>query len=124
VTPSRTFPAAPDSVAEARRFVDEVLVETSLDSLQRAELIVSELAANCVEHAGTAFTVGLAVDHRTVRGEVTDTGGGLPTPRIRDPRRLRGRGLLIVESLSDEWGTMRTAAAGKTVWFVLAGGVS
>jgi len=107
------------SVAGARRFAEESLAEWTDDTVHRVDLIVSELASNCVEHARTEFTLCL---HRTddgLRGEITDGGAGLPTLRHPDTRRIKGRGLLIVEALSDAWGSVSVPGNGKTVWFTL-----
>jgi hypothetical protein len=40
--------------------------------------------------------------------------------RSPGPEEPSGRGLQIVNMLSQDWGVEQRAAAGKTVWFVVA----
>ncbi len=48
---------------------------------------------------------------------VTDQEDGTPALQSPDPNEPHGRGLRIVEALSDEWGISSNAIAGKSVWF-------
>jgi hypothetical protein len=53
-----------------------------------------------------------------IRVEVDDPSATAPTVRHPGPNDPWGRGLLLVDALSDRWGTdLRTD--GKTVWFEL-----
>ena len=53
-----------------------------------------------------------------MRVEVADLGGGEPELLSPTTSELHGRGLQIVEELSDEWGiTERAGDRGKTVWY-------
>ncbi|MCU1466077.1 MAG: hypothetical protein JWM72_2005 [Actinomycetia bacterium] len=117
---SRTFPNAPASVAAARRYVlDAIGSQTPLVS-EATAIVVSELATNCVRHAGTAFTVDIETTPLELRVEVTDTGSGVPIVRSPDASELSGRGLRLVRELSDDWGvTAADGDAGKSVWFTL-----
>jgi anti-sigma regulatory factor (Ser/Thr protein kinase) len=117
VTDTRRFDCRPEAVPAARRFVRDVLADHEPEVAQAAELMISELATNCVLHAHTDFE--LAIDSRgDVRVEVRDTGGGRPVVLSPHPRQLSGRGLQIVAAMSDSWGIIRDPA-GKTVWFTL-----
>jgi two-component sensor histidine kinase len=122
MSPRRRFPAAPASVGDARRFVLEQLPGESEDVRERIELMVSELAANCVVHAATGFEVSLTRSTRDLRVEVTDAAEGNPSVQWPDPRQPKGRGLQIVSALADRWGVRPSpdGAPGKTVWFTLA----
>ena len=53
----RAFENSPDVVADARRFVTERLGEISAERARIVELMVSELATNCVRHTTSDFTV-------------------------------------------------------------------
>jgi anti-sigma regulatory factor (Ser/Thr protein kinase) len=117
VTTSQTFSCRPEAVTAARRFVRDVLVDQPLEIVQAAELMASELATNCVRHARTDFELVIRSQGQ-IRIEVRDTGEGRPTPLTPAPRELSGRGLLIVEAMSDAWGVI-PASSGKTVWFTL-----
>jgi anti-sigma regulatory factor (Ser/Thr protein kinase) len=119
VISTRTFPCHPDSVARARRFVREIFASEPQATLDAAELMVSELATNGVQHARTEFDVTVHRSPGEIRVEVRDRGRGKPAVQFSGPTEPTGRGLLIVESLSDSWGVV-PALSGKTVWFSLA----
>jgi anti-sigma regulatory factor (Ser/Thr protein kinase) len=119
MTESRSFPRQPESVAAARRFAKQALRGITSDVLESVELMVSELATNCVRHTNTAFDLTIARVQNRIRVEVTDRAGGTPTMRSPGPEDPHGRGLQIVNLLSDAWGVERRATTGKTVWFTL-----
>ncbi|MFJ5308157.1 ATP-binding protein [Streptomyces sp. NPDC088350] len=81
--------------------------------------IVGELAANAVMHAkgvGEFFEVGLRRRDGVLIVEVSDSHQWqMPEKRDADPEDVNGRGLVIVECLSDNWG-VRPREFGKTVW--------
>ena len=116
----RTFPAIPQSVHAARRFATDTLADSPEQALEAVELMVSELATNCIRHERMSFYVTISRAPREVRVEVTDSGSGMPTIRSPGPNDPSGRGLQIVDMLSDEWGIEPEVPAGKTVWFSLA----
>lgn len=101
---------------KARRWVVARCGDLELD-LTGADLplLVSELVTNACIHGGDPVTVRLAVGPTTVRIEVEDSYPGRPEVRHPDEREERGRGMLIVDSLSHGWGTENTAT-GKVVW--------
>jgi anti-sigma regulatory factor (Ser/Thr protein kinase) len=81
-------------------------------------LCVSEVVTNAVLHARSAPTMTVAIEGPRVRVEVRD---GDPTPPVRRRRSLlasTGRGLLLLDDLTDRWGTS-PVGAGKVVWFEL-----
>ena len=115
-----TLPADPTSVSAARRFVADQTDDLPMWAQEALSVCVSELATNSVKHAGTPFTLRVVRTPSEVRVEVTDHDAALP--RVRNPSTtdLRGRGLQIVEALSDDWGTEQAdPPPGKTVWFVV-----
>lgn len=119
---ARRFPADCVSVREARRFLLGHLRGDGHEDLGPFALMLSELATNAVQHADTAFEVGITVSEetegRTVEVRVTDEAPGFPVPQQPPPDRPRGRGLRIVESLADAWGIeVQHGRPGKTVWF-------
>ncbi|MFL5863351.1 MAG: ATP-binding protein [Solirubrobacteraceae bacterium] len=115
----RTFPAAPQSVRAARRFTTDTLSSTAAATVEAAELMVSELATNCIRHEGTSFRVTILGSTREIRIEVTDSGSGTPAMRSPGPDEPNGRGLQIVNMLSASWGVEAERPAGKTVWFTM-----
>jgi serine/threonine-protein kinase RsbW len=120
VNQQRRFPHTLISVTEARRFVLGALSDVPTPSREEIAVMVSELATNALRHGETAFTVCVEQTPHTVRIEVTDGGQGRPAVRSPGPSEPSGRGLRIVESLSDTWGVTSDGGAGKTVWFTLA----
>lgn len=118
MTRIRRFRCQPESVPAARRFVREVLRDQPRDILEAVELMATELATNCVQHARTPFKLTIHDTQGQVRIEVRDTGQGRPVPRSPTPRERTGRGLRIVEAMSDSWGIDDSSGA-KTVWFTV-----
>ena len=90
------------------------------DMVNDVAVMVSELVTNAFVHTGTSFAVTIDRRDDLVYVEVTDAGSGLPTRRSPGETESHGRGLAIVEELSDQWGTIHTAGeVGKAVWFTL-----
>jgi len=115
---------SPDVTApgSARRAVRELNGAIGKGQLQDVELMVSELVTNAVEHGIPNGHVPLLLEvdagPRGVRVRVTDEGDGFEPhlPELGSDTR-RGRGLLIVDQLSDRWGVSN--GSGTTVWFEL-----
>ncbi len=106
----------PKSVSEARRFVVNQAYDLPRALRDALELCVSELAANCVLHAASTFSVTVT-RAAGIRIEVTDGGPGAVQLREVNVKDVRGRGLRIVEALADAWGVLPAAPPpGKTVW--------
>ena len=87
VNHSRVFAARPDSIRQARTFVEAALAGIELPALQSIVLMVSELATNSVRHAGSEFTVDISSAGDAVRVVITDRGSG----RAADARTLARR---------------------------------
>ncbi|WP_214107223.1 ATP-binding protein [Acrocarpospora catenulata] len=124
--PTRTaeclLPAVGSSVRGARALVHRELARWGADALvDDCAVIVSELVTNVVRHAGTAFALRLCSNGRWVYGEIFDTGDGVPRQRDPGPDATDGRGLMIVSTLSDDWG-VASSLRGKIVWFILGTG--
>ncbi len=114
--------------AQARTFTHRTLCHWSLDHVSDdAVVVVTELAANAVTHAvpqapdGEAdvwLALCLEADH--LMCAVTDPSDRPPVyPRATDSLEENGRGLCIVEAVSEDWGWVRRSPAGKTVWALL-----
>jgi anti-sigma regulatory factor (Ser/Thr protein kinase) len=115
----RTFPAIPQSVHAARRFAIDTLSDAPSSTLEAVELMVSELATNCIRHERTSFHITILGSSQEIRVEVTDSGTGTPRMRSPGPDEPSGRGLQIVEMLSASWGVQVERPSGKTVWFTV-----
>ncbi len=117
----RQFSGEVDSPAAARHFVRGLLRDQPEGIVEAVELMTSELATNSVRHAHSGFELVLDDSREQIRVEVSDTGRGQPLLRSPTIRERSGRGLRIVQALSDAWGSV-PSANGKTVWFTLPTG--
>jgi anti-sigma regulatory factor (Ser/Thr protein kinase) len=107
----------PTSVADARRFVIEVLEGAGIvDEAWTATQVVSELATNAIVHADTDFVVRVSIGTTALRIAVTDYRPFVTlVERPFSATETTGRGLRLVDTLSCSWG-VHTAETSKTVW--------
>jgi anti-sigma regulatory factor (Ser/Thr protein kinase) len=121
MTSNRKFPNDPQAVRAARKFAINELPGYAPELLDVVELLVSELAGNCVRHTSSNFEVRVSRDRRKIRVAVADRGAGKPVVQRVDTSAVAGRGLALVETLSSSWGvrTSRLPGGGKAVWFEL-----
>lgn len=113
------LPVTVSSESQARHFVLRHLADHDLSYLtDDVQLVVSELATNALVHARTPFTVSLRALDRSVLLTVRD--GAMSGPMVVAPRNLDlgGRGMMIVQGLSRDWGVSVDAGGGKSVWAV------
>jgi anti-sigma regulatory factor (Ser/Thr protein kinase) len=117
----RALPADATAPRQARALLEAVVTEWGVDGdlHEDAAMVVTELVANAVDHAGTPSTVILGLDERGLYLAVRDGRPG-PAPRARpvDPAAPRGRGLQMIDALAASWG-VTVHEDGKTVWAVL-----
>ena len=113
---SLTFPAELQSVGAARRFLRATLREWNSDAYDyAAPLVLTELATNATLHARTPYTVLLRLERSLLVVEVLDSSPRLPLARHYATDSATGRGITLVDSFSDTWGTTETPD-GKVVW--------
>ena len=116
---SRSFAPSQQSVGAARRFVSEHITDLTPEAQDAVVLMVSEIATNALIHAGSGFQLTVDRTQARLRVSVTDLGPGVPSLQSPPSRQPHGRGLRIVEQLSDQGGTSESPKTGKTVWFQL-----
>jgi anti-sigma regulatory factor (Ser/Thr protein kinase) len=116
---SRRFPAEARAVGAARKWIGEVATATGHGSdIATLRLLVTELATNAIRYAdGGGFTVRFDAEAHLLVA-VCDPSSKLPRIRKATTEDTGGRGLAIVESMSDAWGA-QVHADGKCVWFWL-----
>jgi anti-sigma regulatory factor (Ser/Thr protein kinase) len=118
----RRFPlaAGPRAAGDARRCVEDAIgawrVPVDADS---AVLLTSELVTNALTHSSGTVVLDISCSFGLLRVEVHDTSGSVPVQADPADDGETGRGLLLVETLSAEWGFYRTNL-GKAVYFVLS----
>ena len=78
-------------------------------------LLVSELVTNAVRHASAPIDLEIEVDRDEVVVAVRDGSEVPPLPREAGVEAEGGRGMLLVDLLTDEHG-VRPQPPGKTVW--------
>ena len=109
------FGPSVDQVVAARHFASRVVADAGLGhTIHDVALATGELAANAAEHARTPFRVVVVLDG-CVRIEVTDGSAALPFKPDVDEYAERGRGMALVELVSERWGVDRMPD-GKRVW--------
>jgi two-component sensor histidine kinase len=118
----------------ARRHTEAALHAWQLDpdTVQTAELLVSELITNAI-HAGnpdhqpsanTSHVEWISLTLHLMAGrlviEVFDNDPNPPVLTHPADDDESGRGLMLVQALSKEWGHHFPPAGGKTVYFILS----
>jgi hypothetical protein len=112
----RTYPFSRQAPATARHFTVATLCEWGLaDVVDDAALVVTELAANAIVHAGSGFTVILSARGNVLRIAVRD-GCPLPAEGQAALMPIPLHGLGAVDALAVRWGVESLGKAGKTVW--------
>ena len=120
MTSRRRFGPSKESISAARRFVTRIISDAPVEVRESVAVMVSELSTNALVHAASGFDVVVDRSGETVLVAVTDWGGGAPELRSPKSTEPHGRGLRIVEALSDEWGIVSTSGGvKKTIWFRL-----
>jgi anti-sigma regulatory factor (Ser/Thr protein kinase) len=118
------LPATLRSAATARAVIRALLLGWGLKPIvDDAELVVSELVSNAVEHAPGSDTYELEVVRRGtgVRIYLADGSSIKPVVAKLAHDRPRGRGMRIVEALTSSWGS-DNHDGGKRVWVDLEAG--
>ncbi|KOT92805.1 PAS/PAC sensor protein [Streptomyces rimosus subsp. pseudoverticillatus] len=103
------------AVAEIRRLVGERLATWGMEEAAfTMELVVSELVTNAIRYATTPIHLRL-IKEECLICEVSD--GSSTAPHLRRARLSDegGRGLFLVDQLTQRWGT-RYSPRGKTIW--------
>ncbi|MBU2668390.1 ATP-binding protein [Actinoplanes bogorensis] len=110
----------PDSPALARNLVTEACGAWGMpaDVLYPARLVMSELAANAMEHAATPFSAMVVRRGDGLHLVVSDCEPRLPQLVDQSAGEflyVRGQGLRTVQAASSAWGSLPTRD-GKMVW--------
>lgn len=108
--------AGPTSAAEARAAVAACCERLGLDELSEdVVLVVSEMVTNAVRHASPPVGLEIEAGDDAVVVVVCDGTPQPPVAREADLDAEGGRGMLLVDLLSDEHG-VREQPPGKAVW--------
>ncbi|MFI9833070.1 SpoIIE family protein phosphatase [Streptomyces sp. NPDC051913] len=119
-------PGDPEALAEARHMIRAaVRAWGSGERADEIELVADEMITNALMHTEGSAIVTLRVlagPERRLRVEVEDSSSALPRRREAGESGVSGRGLLLVDLLTDVWG-VEARGGGKCVWceFVVPG---
>jgi anti-sigma regulatory factor (Ser/Thr protein kinase) len=106
----------PGGPAQARAAVTAHAERLGLGELaDDVVLLVSELVTNAIRHAVAPIDLEIEVDDDEVVVAVRDGSAVPPAPRDAGVEAEGGRGMLLVDLLTDEHG-VRAQPPGKTVW--------
>ena len=113
--------AGPAAAGDARRRVRAAICAWGIPvDPSVAALLTSELVTNAITHeTGETITLVITFICGQLRVDVRDTSCAWPAPADAPVDVETGRGLMLVASLSTDWGFYRTAE-GKAVYFTLA----
>ena len=116
----------PIEVGRARELARQVLPGWGLgEHIGLAELIVSELATNAVRHGDEPIEIVLSYVSGDLWTEVHDRGAGRPIRRQAAADEEQGRGLELLDGLTELYGGARGVAddrdgPGKTVYVAVS----
>jgi anti-sigma regulatory factor (Ser/Thr protein kinase) len=114
------LPAGPVAAAAARHCVRTAIESWAVPADPYvAALLTSELVTNAFRYSGPSVRLFVTCSCGHLRVYVHDTSPELPAPLAAPADAEDGRGLMLVDTLSTEWGCYRTSA-GKVVYFTLA----
>lgn len=125
-TPSAQLllPSTSSSAAVAREWARRSgCAEHTLSLHDDVLLLISELITNSVLHGGPPIVLALECDEQVLRVRVRDGSTTMPpgaTPS--DPDDESGRGISLVDLLTDTWGVQPVEdehGPGKEIWFEL-----
>ncbi|MEV7891528.1 SpoIIE family protein phosphatase, partial [Streptomyces sp. NPDC088357] len=108
----------PQAVGHARRFTRRTMRTwgVSGDALDTVLLVVSELVTNALVHTDGRVRLELILVNHRLRVAVADSSPRTPARATRIGwEATGGRGILLVEAVSDAWGTL-PVSGGKQVW--------
>ncbi|MGP4043564.1 SpoIIE family protein phosphatase [Streptomyces sp. 2A115] len=112
-------PGDPEALTESRHMIRTAVgAWGARERVDEIELVADELITNALMHTEGSAVVTLRVltgSHRRLRVEVEDASSALPRRREAGESGVSGRGLLLVDSLADQWG-VEARGGGKCVW--------
>ncbi|MFD7880074.1 SpoIIE family protein phosphatase [Streptomyces sp. NPDC059766] len=112
----------PEAVRHARRFTRRTLRTWGVSGagMDTVLLVVSELVTNALVHTDGQVRLDLTLVNHRMRVGVFDTSPRAPMkPTSIGWEATGGRGILLVEAMSESWGTV-PVSGGKQVWCELA----
>jgi serine/threonine-protein kinase RsbW len=122
------WPCTNQTVQRARHELSIALDAWDMPQLRdTALLVLSELVTNAVRHASHPADRPIETRFRRlpndrVRIEVSDADERRPVPREVSEMDEAGRGLALVDAMTERWGVRYQDGEGKSVWAVVSCG--
>lgn len=114
------LPCDPASARLARHLIKQTCGEWGIPEMANDAMVVaSELIDNMVQHARSEGRLRLELRRNMLTVAVADEDARPPQLRVPGVRTAGGRGLVLVDKLSRNWGTAPQLSGGKVVWAVL-----
>jgi anti-sigma regulatory factor (Ser/Thr protein kinase) len=113
----RLAPGDPEAPALARHLIRAAVAAWGAgEQADEIELAADELMTNALVHTDGDGVVSLRLTAEgRIRIEMEDSSSALPRRREAGDWAVSGRGLMLVERLSDAWG-VEPRGGGKSVW--------
>lgn len=120
----KSFDVAPEVAGIARELVGDLLIAIGIPAETNGDvlLMLTELITNAMVHGAQGkpkLTIDLLVytDDKVVHVAVTDPGLGGEPELQEDLLADGGRGLRLIDALSDRWSHEPAEPVGRSVWF-------
>lgn len=113
--------AEPHSPREARQLVESAIAASHWPGDREvAVLLASEVATNALRHGEDITHFEISIRSTCLHVESRDRTEAEPRVCEADSSSTCGRGMALVDTLSDRWGVRQEPGDGKTVWFELS----
>ncbi len=87
-----------------------------IEDADGVRVVLGELVTNALTHSTDVFTLALRLTDDLIVIEVRDDNDATPEMGLPGDLAVNGRGMLLVNALSKEWGVRQEKDGGKTVW--------
>ena len=113
----RQFAGQAGSISEARHWIRQAMEDLAIAGrTDDVVLIVSELVTNAILYGEGGVRLTMAIQPDRLYLSVADAGAGGVEKLAFSLTAEHGRGLRIVEALSDRWGVEWRPGADTVVW--------
>lgn len=92
----------------------------SLGVADDAALLTTEAVTNALKYGGPPLGLAVECNGALIEISISDANPVEPICVEADPLAESGRGVALIDSLSDEWGVHQHPDDGKDVWFRLS----
>ena len=109
---------APPSYGELRRWARSWMTAHPVAGVDPDDvaLAMTELVSNAVKYGSGPVLVDLVTESNLLRLDVGDSSEDLPRQPLPGATSDGGRGLLLLDGLTSNWGVRLRPQGGKTVW--------